>query len=224
MTIRVLVADDQTLVRAGFRMMIDAEPDIQVVAEAGDGGEAVRLSRQFAPDVVLMDIRMPEMDGIEATRLLAAPGHAARPRTVILTTYDLDEYVFDALAAGASGFLLKDVPPEDLIRAIRITAAGESLLAPSVTRRLIEHFVRARPAAEAASALARITARETDVLRLVARGMSNAEIAGILFLGESTVKTHVGHILEKLGLRDRLQAVILAYEAGLVRPGQPDLA
>ncbi|HEX6674558.1 MAG TPA: response regulator transcription factor [Actinomycetes bacterium] len=221
MTIRVLIADDQALVRAGFRMIIDAQEDMEVVAEAGDGVEAVDRSRHTLPRVVLMDIRMPAMDGIEATRRLTAPGSSA-PRVVILTTYDLDEYVFDALAAGASGFLLKDVPPEDLVRAIRVAAEGEALLAPTVTRRLIEQFARGRPAAPDASRLEPLTDREVEVLRLLARGLSNAEIAGTLFLGESTVKTHVGHILDKLRLRDRVQAVIAAYEAGLVRPGQPD--
>jgi DNA-binding NarL/FixJ family response regulator len=219
MTIRVLVADDQALVRAGFRMIIDAQEDMEVVAEAADGVQAVVRSRRTLPHVVLMDIRMPAMDGIEATRRLARSGPDA-PRVVILTTYDLDEYVFDALAAGASGFLLKDVPPEDLVRAIRVTAEGEALLAPTVTRRLIEQFALARPAATDASRLAVLTEREVEVLRLLARGMSNAEIAATLFLGESTVKTHVGHILDKLRLRDRVQAVIAAYEAGLVRPGQ----
>jgi DNA-binding NarL/FixJ family response regulator len=222
MTIKVLVADDQALVRAGFRMIIDAQEDMQVVAEAGDGVEAVDRSRRTLPQVVLMDIRMPAMDGIEATRRLTALGSAAPPRVVILTTYDLDEYVFDALAAGASGFLLKDVPPEDLVRAIRVAAAGEALLAPTVTRRLIEQFARARPAAPDVGRLEALTQREVEVLRLLARGLSNAEIAATLFLGESTVKTHVGHILDKLHLRDRVQAVIAAYEAGLVRPGQPD--
>jgi DNA-binding NarL/FixJ family response regulator len=222
MTIRVLVADDQALVRAGFCMIIDAQEDMRVVAEAGDGVEAVDRSRRTLPQVVLMDIRMPAMDGIEATRRLTAPGSTAPPRVVILTTYDLDEYVFDALAAGASGFLLKDVPPEDLVRAIRVAAEGEALLAPTVTRRLIEQFARARPAAPDAGRLEALTQREVEVLRLLARGLSNAEIAATLFLGESTVKTHVGHILDKLHLRDRVQAVIAAYEAGLVRPGQPD--
>jgi DNA-binding NarL/FixJ family response regulator len=222
MTIRVLVADNQALVRAGFCMIIDAQEDMRVVAEAGDGVEAVDRSRRTLPQVVLMDIRMPAMDGIEATRRLTAPGSTAPPRVVILTTYDLDEYVFDALAAGASGFLLKDVPPEDLVRAIRVAAEGEALLAPTVTRRLIEQFARARPAAPDAGRLEALTQREVEVLRLLARGLSNAEIAATLFLGESTVKTHVGHILDKLHLRDRVQAVIAAYEAGLVRPGQPD--
>jgi len=220
MTTRVLVADDQALVRAGFRMIIDAQEDMCVVAEANDGREAVELSRRTNPEIVLMDIRMPDVDGIEATRQLTASSHP--PRVIILTTYDLDEYVFDALAAGASGFLLKDVPPEDLVKAIRVTGAGDALLAPSITRRLIEEFSRQRPVAPGTDRLAALTGREVDVLRLMARGMSNAEIAGRLFLGESTVKTHVGHILDKLGLRDRVQAVILAYEAGLIRPGQLD--
>jgi DNA-binding NarL/FixJ family response regulator len=220
MTIRVLVADDHALVRAGFRMIIDADGGMSVVAEAATGAEAVNLSHRFRPDVVLMDIRMPVLDGIEATRQLLGDTVEPRPRIVILTTYDLDEYVFDALSAGASGFLLKDTPPEDLARAIRIAAAGDALLAPPVTRRLIEQFVTAptvRP--EIAGLLGRLTPRETDVLLLVARGQSNGEIARELYLGETTVKTHLGHILEKLGLRDRLQAVIFAYEAALIRPG-----
>ena len=220
MTIRVLVADDQALVRAGFRMIIDAEGDMCVVAEANDGRDAVELTRRTAPQVVLMDIRMPNVDGIEATRRLTASGTV--PRIIILTTYDLDEYVFDALTAGASGFLLKDVPPEDLVKAIRVTAAGDAMLAPSITRRLIEQFARQRPVTPGTDRLAGLTERELEVLRLMARGLSNAEIAGRLFLGESTVKTHVGHILDKLGLRDRVQAVILAYEAGLILPGQVD--
>lgn len=226
MTIRVLVADDQALLRAGFRMIIDAEPDMQVVAEANDGSEALELARCTLPHVVLMDIRMPIMDGIEATRRLNATwqlGAGAAPdapRVVILTTYDLDEYVFDALTAGASGFLLKDVPPEDLVRAIRVTAQGEALLAPSITRRLIEHFARQpRPAADSKE-LSLLTEREVEVLRLLARGMSNVEIAATLFLGDSTVKTHVGHILDKLAIRDRVQAVIFAYEVGFVRAGE----
>jgi DNA-binding NarL/FixJ family response regulator len=226
MTIRVLVADDQALLRAGFRMIIDAEPDMQVVAEANDGSEALELARHTQPQVVLMDIRMPNMDGIEATRRLSATrqlGAGAAPNVphvVILTTYDLDEYVFDALTAGASGFLLKDVPPEDLVRAIRVAATGEALLAPSITRRLIEHFMRQRRPIAGSSELELLTGREGEVLQLLARGMSNAEIAGALFVGESTVKTHVGHILEKLAMRDRVQAVIFAYEAGLVRAGE----
>ncbi len=214
MSIRVLVADDQQLVRAGFRMIIDAEPDMRVVAEASDGAEAVELARSARPHVVLMDIRMPNLDGIEATRRLGAGADA--PRVVILTTYDLDEYVYDALAAGASGFLLKDVPPEDLVKAIRVTAGGEAMLAPSITRRLIAEFSRQRPVDPQHLDLGDLTGREIDVLRLLAKGMSNAEIAGTLYLGESTVKTHVGHILDKLALRDRVQAAIFAYEAGLV--------
>jgi DNA-binding NarL/FixJ family response regulator len=220
-TIRVLLADDQALLRAGFRMIIEAQQDMEVVGEAADGAQAVELARRLLPHVVLMDVRMPRMDGIEATGRITARGPSAAPRVVILTTYDLDEYVYDALTSGASGFLLKDTPPEDLIRAVRVAAAGEALLAPSVTRRLVEQFVRQRPRqSSAAHRLEVLTDRETEVLRLVARGMSNAEIAGALFLGESTVKTHVGHILDKLQLRDRVQAVILAYEAGLVLPGQ----
>lgn len=223
MTIRVLVVDDQALVRAGFRMIIDAEPDMEVVGEAADGTEVVELSRRSRPEVVLMDIRMPNMDGIEATRRLGTSlPFGTRPKVVILTTYDLDEYVFDALSAGASGFLLKDVPPEDLVRGIRVTAAGDALLAPSVSRRLIEQFVGQRPPGEAATRLEALTDREIEVLRLLARGCSNGEIAKTLFLGESTVKTHVGHILDKLDLRDRVQAVILAYELALVRPGRSD--
>lgn len=221
MTIRVMLVEDQTLVRAGFSRIIETQSDMEVVAEASDGAEAIELSRRHPPHVVLMDIRMPNMDGIQATEALTSSSLAQPPRVIILTTYDLDEYVFDALDAGASGFLLKDVPPEDLVRAIRETAEGQSLLAPTVTRRLIERFVTSpRPSKEEAKRLDRLTERETEVLGLVARGMSNAEIAGTLFLGESTIKTHVGHILDKLGLRDRVQAVIVAYETGLVRLGE----
>jgi len=220
-TIRVLLADDQALVRAGFRMIIDAQPDMRVVGEAADGVRAVEQARATAPDVVLMDIRMPTMDGIEATRRLTGPSSpAASARVVILTTYDLDEYVFDALTAGASGFLLKDVTPEDLVRAVRVTAEGHALLAPAVTRRLIEEFTAARPDPAAATGLARLTAREVDVLRQLACGRSNAEIGTELFLSESTIKTHVHHILDKLALRDRVQAVIYAYDAGLVHRGR----
>jgi DNA-binding NarL/FixJ family response regulator len=200
-------------------MIIDAQPDMEVVAEASNGIEASHLAAATRPDVVLMDIRMPTMDGIEATRRLSAASTEPRARVVILTTYDLDEYVFDALAAGASGFLLKDVPPEDLVKAIRVVAAGEAMLAPAITRRLIEQFAERAPAGVT---LDQLTERERDVLRLVARGNSNAEIAQVLFLSPSTVKTHVGHILEKFRLRDRVQAAILAYEAELVRPGRPD--
>ena len=216
--IRVLIADDQSLVRAGFRMILEAQPDIQVVAEAGDGADAVASVRRLAPDVVLMDIRMPRMDGLEATRLLAG-GPA---RVLMLTTFDLDDYVYEALRAGASGFLLKDVPREELVHAVRLVAAGEALLAPSLTRRLIEEFLRlrARPAAPRPEALAALTQRERETLELLARGLSNAEIAQELVVSEHTVKTHVGNVLLKLGLRDRVQAVILAYEVGLVQPGQ----
>jgi len=232
-TIRVLIADDQMLLRAGFRMIVQSQQDMEVVGEAADGVEAVAMARRLLPHVVLMDIRMPNVDGIQATSQITAPRPEAAPRpgsgvptgpkVVILTTYDLDEYVFDALASGASGFLLKDIPPEDLVRAVRVAAQGEALLAPSVTRRLVEQFVRQRPPApSAAHRLDPLTEREREVLRLAARGLSNTEIAGVLCLGESTVKTHVGHILDKLRLRDRVQAVILAYEAGLVRPGQPE--
>ena len=218
MKIRVLVVDDQALVRAGFRMILDAQPDIEVVGEAGDGREAVDMARRLAPQVVLMDIRMPRLDGIEATRLLASS-----TRVVILTTFDLDEYVFDALGAGASGFVLKHVPPEELIQAVRVVAAGEALLAPSVTRRLIEEFAR-RPVPAPASRsveLESLTEREREVLELLARGLTNAEIGGRLHVGDATVKTHVAHVLDKLALRDRVQAVILAYEVGLVAPS-PD--
>lgn len=217
--IRVLVVDDQALVRAGFRMILEAEDDLEVVAEAADGDEAVRGVRRHRPHVVLMDVRMPGLDGIEATRrLLAHDGDA--PAVLILTTFDLDEYVFAALRAGASGFLLKDTPPDELVHAIRVVAEGEALLSPSVTRRLIEEFAhQPARAPDSGLALSELTERELDVLRLVARGLSNAEIAGELVVGETTVKTHVGRILTKLGLRDRVQAVVLAYESGLVQPG-----
>jgi DNA-binding NarL/FixJ family response regulator len=215
-----MIADDQALVRAGFRMILEASGSIQVVAEAIDGEQAVRLARRERPDVVLMDIRMPNLDGIAATALLAGPGVADPLRVVILTTYDLDEYVFDALAAGASGFLLKDVPPEDLIHGVQVVASGDGLLAPSVTRRLIAEFAHGRrthkPVALPGPSL---TPRELEVLKLLARGQSNAEIAEALFVSDNTVKTHVTHLLDKLGLRDRVQAVIYAYEAGIVEPG-----
>jgi DNA-binding NarL/FixJ family response regulator len=214
-SIRVLVVDDQALVRAGFRMILEAQADIEVVGEAGDGLQAAEVAGRLAPDVVLMDIRMPRLDGIEATRRLAGA-----TRVVILTTYDLDEYVFDALEAGASGFLPKHAPPEDLVQAVRVVAGGEALLAPSVTRRLIEEFARRPvPAAHAPAELGSLTEREREVLALVARGLTNAEIAARLHVGEATVKTHVAHLLDKLGLRDRVQAVILAYEVGLVTRG-----
>ena len=218
--LKVLLADDQALVRAGFRMIVDDQADMQVVGEAGDGAHAVALAHRTAPDVVLMDIRMPEMDGIEATRRLIA--HDPATRIVILTTFDLDEYVYTALEAGASGFLLKDVPPADLVAAIRAAAAGDALLAPPITRRMIEEFVRARPSAAMREPLETLSERELEVLRLVARGLSNAEIAAALLLGESTIKTHVGRLLSKLELRDRVQLAIYAYESGLVRPGGAD--
>ena len=218
--LRVLVADDQELVRAGFCVILEAS-GFAVVGEAADGSQAVELAAREGPDVVLMDVRMPVMDGLEATRLITAGGPGA-PKVVILTTFDLDDYVYEALRAGASGFLLKDAPRADLIAAVRVAAAGDALLAPSVTRRLIEAFAR-RPAsaAPAPSRLASLTPRERDILLLVARGHSNTEIAAELVVSEATVKTHIGHLLAKLGLRDRVQAVILAYETGAVIPGQP---
>jgi DNA-binding NarL/FixJ family response regulator len=209
--IRVALADDQALVRAGFRMIVESQADMQVAGEAADGQAAIDLIRRERPDVVLMDIRMPRVDGIEATRQVAS-----QTRVVILTTYELDEYVFDALSAGASGFLLKAAPPEDLIRAIRVVASGDALLAPSVTRRLIEEFAkRPEPQGRKTKQLETLTERERDVLREVARGLTNAEIAARLHVAETTVKTHVAHMLDKLELRDRVQAVILAYEVGL---------
>jgi DNA-binding NarL/FixJ family response regulator len=218
MSIRVLIADDQSLVRAGFRLVLENHPDIEVVGEASNGHEAIYGAGRLSPDVVLMDIRMPELDGIAATREIAGRGTA---RVLVLTTYDLDEYVYDALQAGASGFLLKDSPPEQVADAIRAVAAGDALLAPSVTRRLIEEFARIAPARRDRPAeLDELTPRELEVLRLVARGMSNGEIAEELVLSDTTVKTHVTHVLGKLGLRDRVQAVVLAYESGLVEPGQ----
>ena len=213
---RIVIADDQELVRTGFRLILDLEPDLEVVGEAPDGDECVRVVARERPDVVLMDVRMPSVDGIEATRRLRAAG--AEARVLVLTTFDLDEYVYDALRAGASGFLLKDVPREHLIRSVRTVAEGETLLAPSVTRRLIERFVHA-PAPAAAERLDTLSVREGEVLALLAKGYSNAEIATELFLGEATVKTHVGRLLAKLGARDRVQAVILAYESGFARPG-----
>lgn len=217
--IRVLLADDQSLVRAGFRMILRSEPGIEVVGEAGDGAEAVAQARELAPDVVLMDIRMPVLDGIEATRQVVAD--ESSPRVLVLTTFDLDEYVYGALRAGASGFLLKDAPEEQLVSAIQVISTGGSLFAPSVTRRLIEEFTRRDAGAAQPPVISALTAREVDVLRLVARGLTNAEIAADLVVSEHTVKTHVAHILQKLGLRDRTQAVIVAYESGLVRPGAP---
>jgi DNA-binding NarL/FixJ family response regulator len=221
--IRVLIADDQALVRAGFRMILDAEDDLEVVGEASDGLEAVEAARTLAPDVVLMDIRMPGLDGIEATRrVLAADGAAGDPiRVLMLTTFDLNEYVYDALRAGASGFLLKDVPPEQLAAGIRVVAGGDALLAPSITRRLIQEFAQAGPPSGPPPAgLDELTARELEVFKLIARGLSNAEIAAELIVSETTVKTHVARVLMKLGLRDRVQAVVLAYEAGIAVPGK----
>ena len=221
--VRVVIADDQELVRSGFAMIVDAQPDLAVVGEAADGDEAVRVARRERADVVLMDVRMPRVDGIEATRRLAGAGIADPVKVVILTTFDLDEYVFEALRAGASGFLLKDVRREDLVHAVRVVAAGEALLAPAVTRRLIEDFAR-RPAAASppdAAGLDRLTPREREVLELIGRGRNNAEIGAELYVGEATVKTHVGRVLMKLDLRDRVQAVIYAYEAGLVGPAGP---
>ncbi len=222
MSIRVLLADDQALVRSGFRMVLEGEPGIEVVGEAANGNQAIDGVRRLHPDVVLMDIRMPELDGIAATRKIVAgdAGHAAR--VLILTTFDLDEYVYDALAAGASGFLLKDAAPEQLLAGIEVVAAGDALLAPAVTRRLIEDFSRARPAAgEAPPGSDELTPREREVWMLVAGGLSNAEIAESLIVGETTVKTHVARVLMKLGLRDRVQAVVLAYESGQITPGAP---
>jgi DNA-binding NarL/FixJ family response regulator len=217
MTIRVLIADDQAMIRRGFRMIVDGEPDMEVVAEAPDGEHAIASVRRFRPDVVLMDIRMPRLDGLAATRAILADGGPAR--VLILTTFDLDEYVYDALRAGASGFLLKNAPPEELIDAIRVVARGDALLDPAVTRRVIETF--ASSAAIAPTPLDELTPREREVLTLLARGLSNPEIAAELFIGPGTVKTHVAAILAKFGLRDRTQAAILAYESGLIRPGQP---
>ena len=214
--IRVLIADDQALMRTGFQMILDVQPDIEVVGEAIDGTDAIRHYEHLTPDVVVMDVRMPAMDGIEATRRLTALDPPAR--VLILTTFDLDEYVYEALRAGASGFLLKDRPPEELVGAVRVIAAGEALLAPSVTRRLIEEFAKRSPTASR-DELGELTDREREVLVLMARGLSNREIAGSLFVAETTVKTHVGRILGKLRLRDRAQAVVLAYESGLVQPG-----
>jgi DNA-binding NarL/FixJ family response regulator len=216
--IRVLIADDQALLRSGFRMILDAQADIEVVGEASDGQEAVALAKELKPDLVLMDVRMPEVDGLEATRRLTElPG---APRVVMLTTFDTAEVVYEAMQAGASGYLVKDLPPEQLAAGIRTVAAGDALLAPTITRRLIEEFVRRPPpGAEAPPALDALTDREQEVLRLMARGLSNAEIAQELVVSEATVKTHVAHVLAKLDLRDRVQAVVFAYEKGLIQPG-----
>ncbi|ARF80525.1 response regulator [Kitasatospora aureofaciens] len=224
MTIRVIIVDDQAMVRAGFAALLNAQSDIDVVGDAADGAQALEVTGRTHPDVVLMDVRMPVMDGLEAARKLldpAVPG-AHRPRVLMLTTFDVDDYVYEALRAGASGFLLKDAPPADLIAAVRVVAAGEALLAPSVTRRLIADFARNRPAKrrDPRLRLNGLTPRETEVLELIARGLSNQEIAARLVLAEQTVKTHIGRILGKLDLRDRAQAVVLAYESGLVTPGE----
>ncbi|GAA1123213.1 MULTISPECIES: response regulator transcription factor [Microbacterium] len=221
MTINVLIADDQAMVRAGFAALLDAHDGIRVAGQAANGAEAVAMSARLDPDVILMDVRMPELDGIEATRRILGPGYPAAhvPRILMLTTFDIDDYVYDALEAGASGFLLKDALPEELVHAVRVVAGGDALLAPSVTRRLIEQFSSRRPRApRAATALSDLTDREREVLVLIGRGRSNSEIAADLFIAEQTVKTHVGKVLAKLGLRDRVHAVILAYDAGLVEP------
>jgi DNA-binding NarL/FixJ family response regulator len=218
MSLRVVIADDQELVRTGFALILGSESDIEVIGAASNGREAVELCRRTRPDVVLMDIRMPELDGISATRELLS-GHDQRTKVLILTTFDLDEYVFDAVTAGASGFLLKDTPADDLVKAVRVVASGDALLAPSVTRRLIERFASETTSYAPTPGLDDLTERETEVLALMARGYSNQEIAGELILGETTVKTHVSRVLTKLEVRDRVQAVIAAYESGLVRPG-----
>jgi DNA-binding NarL/FixJ family response regulator len=215
--IRVLLADDQALVRAGFRMILNAEPDIEVAGEAGGGLAAVTNAEGLRPDVILMDVRMPDLDGIEATRRIVRDEDS--PRVLVLTTFDLDEYVYEALRAGASGFLLKDAPEDQLLAAIRVVAAGGSLFAPSVTRRLIQRFAEDHAPSENLERLNELTDRERDVLKLIARGLSNSEIAGELVVSEHTTKTHVSSILRKLELRDRVQAVVLAYECGLVQPG-----
>jgi DNA-binding NarL/FixJ family response regulator len=221
LTVRILIADDQALVRAGFRMILDAEEGLDVVGEASDGDEAVTLAGTMEPDVVLMDIRMPQVDGIEATRQIIATAGDRPVRVLMLTTFDANEYVYEALRAGASGFLLKDVPPEQLVAGIRIVAGGEALLSPSITRRLIQEFASAMPApAEPPAGLDELTARELEVFKLLARGLSNAEIAEELVVSETTVKTHVARVLMKLGLRDRVQAVVLAYESGVAVPGR----
>jgi DNA-binding NarL/FixJ family response regulator len=218
--IRVLIVDDQSLVRAGFRMILEAEPDVEVVGEAADGAEALAAVEEAAPDVILMDVRMPNVDGLEATRRLLE-GKEEGPRVLILTTFDLDEYVYEALRVGASGFLLKDTPPEQLVEAIRVVSKGDALLSPVITRRVIEEFVRRPPESvrKPAPELEELTARELEMLRYVARGLSNAEIAKEAYVSETTVKTHIAHILMKLHLRDRVQAVVFAYENGVVAPG-----
>lgn len=216
--IRVLIADDQELVRAGFRMILDAQPDIDVVGEAADGAQALAAVATCAPEVVLMDIRMPDMDGLTATRAITA--HADGPRVLVLTTFDTEEYVYQALRAGAAGFLLKTAPPQRLVDAVRMISDGEALLAPTITRRLIETYVRSPPPGHTApAALASLTDRERDVLHAIGRGLSNAEIAAEFVVSEATVKTHINRLFAKLGLRDRVHAVVLAYETGLIRPG-----
>jgi DNA-binding NarL/FixJ family response regulator len=224
--IRILLVDDQALVRAGFRMILDAETEMEVVGEASDGREAIDQVRSLRPDVVLMDIRMPELDGLEAARRILGSNNDDAPKILMLTTFDLDEYVYEALRAGASGFLLKDTPPEQLVAAIHVIAQGEALLSPSITRRVISEFVKGtgpKPQAQFPR-LEDLTARELEVMKAIARGLSNAEIAKELFVSETTVKTHVARILMKLGLRDRVQAVVLAYEAGVVQPGDTPAA
>jgi DNA-binding NarL/FixJ family response regulator len=220
-SVRVLLVDDQALIRAGFRMILEAEEGIEVVGECADGTQAIDSVKRLRPDVVLMDIRMPEMDGIEATRRIVQADGDGPVKVLMLTTFDLDEYVYDALRAGASGFLLKDVPAEQLVAGIHVVAQGEALLAPSITRRLIQEFSRSAPSRqEAPAGVAELTPRELEVFKLLARGMSNAEIAAELVVSETTVKTHVARILMKLEIRDRVQAVVLAYESGLVAPGE----
>ena len=218
MTVRIVVADDQELVRAGFSMILDAQPDFEVVAEAGDGASAIAAVRGYAPDVVLLDIRMPGVDGIEAARTVCAETPC---RAIMLTTFDLDEYVYEALRAGASGFLLKDVRRDDLVHAVRVVSAGEALLAPSITRKLIAEFTSRPSSPQPVPRLATLTTREQETLKLISRGLTNAEIASTMFVSEHTVKTHVSNVLSKLGLRDRIQAVIAAYESGLAVPGDP---
>jgi DNA-binding NarL/FixJ family response regulator len=217
-SIGVLLADDQAMVRAGFRMILESEPDIAVVGEVADGEQAVASTRRLRPDVVMMDIQMPGGDGLEATRRITADPEL-HSRVVILTTFERDEYVFEALQAGASGFLIKNAPPEELLQAVRVVAAGEALLAPSVTRRMIQQFARRTVRPDVGARLESLTQREREVLAMLARGMSNAELATELFVSEGTIKTHVSSLLSKLGLRDRVQAVVLAYESGLVTPG-----
>ena len=231
MSVRVVLADDQALLRKGFRMILEAEDDMEIVGEAADGADAVRLAKLYVPDVVLMDVRMPVLDGIGATRAIAESEVAGRTRVLILTTFDLDEYAFSALRAGASGFLLKDVPPSELVAAIRTVARGDAVVSPRVTRRLLEEYAHTLPdmtqsaegpgASAEDPALASLTEREREVLLCVAEGLSNAEIAERLFVSEATVKSHVGHVLAKLGLRDRVQAVVYAFQSGLVRPSPP---